>query len=154
MWASIGEDGFVNTVTRNAGSGDPGTILSAIAEAFDTDIASEHQSQYWGFETQEEWDAAWEQMAREHREKFHLELMKYLRGEPNDIRQGTVGMIRAEIAKGLVEKDPSLLLPKNKDKLHIEINTVELNRAATFTLSRNPLTAADLSIAREDDLPF
>jgi hypothetical protein len=154
MWASIGEDGFVNTVTRNAGSGDPGTILSAIAEEFDTDIVSEHEPQYWGFQTQDEWDAAWEQMQLEHREKFHLELMKYLRGEPNDIRRGTVGMIQAEIAKELVEKDPTLLLLTNKDKLRNEINTVERSRAMALTWRRNSLTAADLSIAHEDDLPF
>ena len=63
-------------------------------------------------------------------------------------------MIQAEIAKELVEKDPTLLLLTNKDKLHDEINTVERNRAVIVTLGPKPLTAADLSIAREDDLPF
>ena len=33
--------------------------------------------------------------------RFHDELLKYLRGEPNDIRPGTIGMIRAEIARML-----------------------------------------------------
>jgi hypothetical protein len=43
--------------------------------------------------------------------------MKYLRGQPNDIRPGAIGMIKAGIAKKLVEEDPVLLAPKNKDRL-------------------------------------
>ena len=34
-------------------------ILGAIAEAFSTDIFSEYEPQYWGYDTQEEWEAAW-----------------------------------------------------------------------------------------------
>jgi hypothetical protein len=61
------------------------------------------------FDTQEEWDAHWERMAREDEENFYIEVLKYLRGEPNDIRPGTAGMIKAEIAKKLVENDPARL---------------------------------------------
>ena len=84
--------------------------------AFDTYIVSEHQPQYWGFETQEEWDAA-EKRSREFEKEFYVQIMKYLRGQPNDIRPGTIGMIKAGIAKKLVEEDPVLLAPKNKDRL-------------------------------------
>jgi hypothetical protein len=68
----------------------------------------------WGFDTQEEWYAWQEKLAKEDDEKFHAELSRYLRGEPNDIRPGSVGMGWAEEAKKLVESDPTLLLPENK----------------------------------------
>ena len=126
-------------------------IFHAIAEAFDTDIVSEHDPQYWGFDTQEEWEEWEKQRSREAKDRFHDELLKYVRGEPSDIRPGTSGMRKAEIAKELVEKDPALLLLTNRDKLRDEISTVERNRA---TRSPNPLTAANLSIAHEDDLLF
>jgi len=65
-----------------------------------------------------------EEMSRKSEEEFHIELLKYLRGEPNDIRPGTNGMCMAEIAKKLFENDPTLLLPINKDKLRNEIQSV------------------------------
>ena len=40
-------------------------ILEAVAEVFDTEIYSEHEPQFWGFATQEEWDAAIEKRSRE-----------------------------------------------------------------------------------------
>ena len=97
--------------------------MTAISDEFDVDIVSEYEPQFWGFDTQEEWDARMEEMSRESEDRFHLELLKYLRGEPNDIRPGTVGMINAEIAKKLVENDPALVLPINKDKLRNEIKS-------------------------------
>jgi hypothetical protein len=45
-------------LTRYGGN-DPGKILKALANVFDTDIASEYEPQYWGFDTQEEWERAW-----------------------------------------------------------------------------------------------
>ena len=35
---------------------DPRHIIKAIEQAFDTEIFSEHEPQFWGFATQEEWD--------------------------------------------------------------------------------------------------
>src|SRR6516225_5754165 len=118
------EKGLVSCFSRYMPNGNPGYILTAISDEFDVDIVSEHEPQYWGFDTQEEWDACMERMSRESEERFHLELLKYLRGEPNDIQPGTNGMIEAEIAKKLVENDPALLLPINKDKLRNEIKSI------------------------------
>jgi hypothetical protein len=50
--------------------------------------------------------------------------LKWLNEEPSDIRPGTIWMRTAEIVKALVEKDPSLLLPENKDKLRNEIESI------------------------------
>ena len=120
LWVYVDDDGFVS-FTRYMPNGNPGKILSAVEEAFETYLASEYEPQYWGFDTQEEWDAWMERKSREYEEKFHVELLKYCRGEPNDIEPGTNGMLDAEIAKKLSEKDPSLLLPENKDKLRSQI---------------------------------
>src|SRR3974390_2322293 len=105
----------------------PGTIFNAVEATFDTKIFSEHEPQYWGFETEEEWDADEEKKGKESAERFHLEILKYLQGEPNDIQPGTDGMRVAEIAKKLVEKDPTLLLPVNKDKFRNEIQSAYEN---------------------------
>ena len=45
-----------------------------------------------------------EEMAQKDDEEFHTELLKSLRGKPNDIKPGTIGMRKAEIARTLVEK--------------------------------------------------
>jgi hypothetical protein len=129
-------------------------ILHAIAEAFDTGIVSEHEPEYWGFDTQEEWDRWNEQTSREHKESFHNELLKYLRGESNDIRPGTIGMIKAKIAKKLADKDPALLLPTNKDKLRKEIDTIfDRGHTVKVTLSPADIAAAVMLVTHEDDLP-
>jgi hypothetical protein len=57
LWVYIDDDGFVS-FTRYAPNGNPGKILSAVDEAFETYIASEYEPQYWGFDTEEEWEAA------------------------------------------------------------------------------------------------
>ena len=127
VWVHIADDGFVCCLTRYFPNGAPGKILNALAEVFNSDIVSEYEPQFWGFDTQEEWDACWEKIAKEHKEdeeRFHFEILKYCKGESNDIRPGSIGMLKAEIAKRLGEKDPTLLLPINKDKLRNEIQSV------------------------------
>ena len=51
------EDGFVDFLEAY-GVDAPRKILNAISETFGTEIFSEHEPQYWGFQTQEEWNAA------------------------------------------------------------------------------------------------
>ena len=66
-------DEVVEGLIRYASNRNPEKILVAIEEAFDTDIFSEHQPQYWGFETEEEWYGAWDKMHEEHEAKFYKE---------------------------------------------------------------------------------
>jgi hypothetical protein len=154
LWVYIDDKGRVSSLTRYASCGAPGKILQAIADAFDTDIVSEHDPRYWGFDTQEEWDAYMAQKSKEDHEKFHAELLKYVAGEPNDIRPGTIGKIRAEIAKKLADKDPALLLPTNKDKLRKEIDTIyDREHAVKATLGPADIAAVEMLVTREDDLP-
>jgi hypothetical protein len=121
LWVYINDDGFVGSFTRYFPNGDPGKILNAVAEVFDTDIVSEYEPQYWGFDTQEEMRAYEEKMSKAADEQLYIGLLNYARGEPNHLE---AGMRKAQIAKALVEKDPSLLLPINKDKLLNEVRSI------------------------------
>lgn len=143
----INDNGFVNCITRR-GFNAPSKILDAIAEAFDTDIVSEYEPQFWGFDTEEEWAAFEDQAHRDFQETFYVDILKYLRGEPNGIIPGTIGMIKADIAKELVKKNPELLLPAYKDKLLSEIE-----HAVTITLTPEEVAFADMMVTHEDDLP-
>jgi hypothetical protein len=109
---------LVTTFTRYSGN-DPGKILKAIAETFDTDIVAD-EPQFFGYETWDEMHAA----IHKSNDEFYTELWRYLRGEPHEITPGTVGMTWAVIGKRLVETDSSLLLPENRDKLLKEISSI------------------------------
>jgi hypothetical protein len=64
LWAYIDDDDFLTCFIHYASNGDPSKILVAVQVVFDTYIVSEHEPQYWGFDTQEEWDA-WQREAIE-----------------------------------------------------------------------------------------
>jgi len=126
LWAHIGEDGFLSSFTRYAFN-DARLILSAVAEVFDLDIVSEHEPQYWGFDNEQEWHTEQAKSAREYekaKRKFEKDLLKYVRGERNNIKPGTDEEIKAEIAKKLAEKDPTLLLPVNRMQFLCEIKSI------------------------------
>ena len=58
LWAYCEEGAdSVAVFVRYASCGDPENIISAIEDEFDCRIVTEHQPEYWGFETQDEWDA-------------------------------------------------------------------------------------------------
>src|SRR6476646_9503617 len=156
LWVYIGDDGFVGCLTRYYPNGAPGKILSVLAEVFDTDIVSEYEPRFWGFDSQEEWDADTDQRARESRDRFYLEIINYLRGERNtdEIRHGTVGERQAQIAQKLVERDPSLLQPEAKEKLMAQIDAAYMgDHAATVELSDEEIVAARMMVTHEKDLP-
>ena len=78
LWVYIGDDDLVECITSYFPGGAPGKILSAIAEACDVDIVSEYEPQFWGFDTEEEWEAWARQIEEEDNQKFRRELLKYL----------------------------------------------------------------------------
>jgi hypothetical protein len=90
LFVYINDKGRVTSLSRTASCGDPGKILEAIARVFNTDIVSEHDPRFWGFDTQEGWDAYMAQISKEARDRNRAELLKFLLGEPNDIRLGTI----------------------------------------------------------------
>ena len=150
----IADDGLVSAFTRYMPNGAPGKILRAIADTFDVDIVSEYEPLFWGFDTQEEWNAAWDAIAKEHDEEFHTQVLKFLNGEPHDIRPGTIGMQKAEIATKLVEEDPALLLPTNKNKLQNAIEaTYDREHAVIVTLGPEDMEFVRMMATHEDDMP-
>jgi hypothetical protein len=154
VWVYMDDEDLVACFTRYMSNGAPGKILNAIAEAFDSDIVSEYEPQFWGFDTQEEWDAVQEELAQEGREQSYVSILRYLRGEPNDIRPGTIGMTMAEIAKKLVEENPELLQARNKEKLLSGIDTIyHREYTVSVTLSEADRAAALMFVTHEDDLP-
>jgi hypothetical protein len=101
MWVFGDDHGFVADIVGCSCCG-TGEILEAVAAAFDTHLVPEDDPRYRDAQL-----AAWD----EGEKIFVRKILKYLRGEPHDIRPGTDDMLYAEIAKRLVEDDPSLLLP-------------------------------------------
>jgi hypothetical protein len=150
----INNYGLVCCLTRYASYGAAGKILNAIADAFDVVIVSEYEPQFWGFDTQEEWDAAWDAIAKEDDDRFHSEVLKFWNGEPHDISPGTIGMLKAQIAVKLVEEDPTLRLPTNKSKLHDAIEaTYDRDHAVKVTLGPEDIEFVKMMATHEDDLP-
>jgi len=126
VWANVGEDGFLDSFNRYAGNRAI-VILRAVAEEFDMSIVSEYEPQYWGFDTVEEWRAAQAESHREYRKtqrKFEKELLKYVRGEPHNIKPGTNEESEAKIAKKLAEEDPTFLYPENRKRFRSEIGLI------------------------------
>jgi hypothetical protein len=127
LWVSIDDDGFVSSLTRWAPNGDPSEILNAIAVTLDADIVSEYQPQYFGFDTVEEWCAEQARDAREYRKKerkFEKELLKYVRGEPHNIKPETQEETKAKIAKKLAVEDPTLLFAENRKRFRSQIQSI------------------------------
>jgi hypothetical protein len=153
LWVNINDAGLVDSFVRR-GMNAPGKILNAIVELFDTDIFSEHEPQFWGFDTQEEWDAFMEQTAKESKEKFYVSIVNYVRGQPNDISPGTIGACQADIAKKLAEEDPALLAAENKDQLLRKMEAIyDRDHAVKITLTEEDMALATMLAAHEDDLP-
>ena len=153
LWVHSNAQGLVSSFTRHGGNA-PQRILRAIADKFDVDIVSEYEPEYWGYETEEEWDAAWGAIAEKHKRDFYNDVVRFVRGESHDIRTGTIGMIQAEIAKRLVAESPELL---DEDKRCELIKAVEViydrDHSVVVTLSQQDPDFARMVAAHEDDLP-
>jgi len=134
----VNDDGFIDAFVRYARNGAPTKVLNAVAAAFDTDIVSEYEPQYWGFDTEEEWEAWNMDIARKDEDEFYLELLKFLRGEPNDIRPGSIGMCHAEIAKTLVETDLHSCRRQTKASFWNQSTTVTM-QSTSFSVRRKLL---------------
>ncbi len=146
----VDKNGLVDRIARYAGNG-VGKILDAVDIAFDTYCVSEDEPQYWGFQSQEEWDAA---RLNDSGEKDSIDkILKYVRGEPHNLKPGTIVMEVAEIAKTLVERDHSLLQPENKDKLYDAASIFVRDNIVKCTEPAEVLATALMIVADEDDLP-
>src|SRR6266436_3992562 len=127
VWAYA--DGNGNLARLTQGSFAPLDVLHAIRNIFDTGIVSHHDPRYHGYDTQEEMDAADEEMAEKHKDEYYNDLIEYLKGDESRFERKyegrrTIGVIQAEIALRVVAEDPELMLPSNKQRLLEAIDAV------------------------------
>ena len=152
LWCYAGNDGQLACMTRYCVTNNPLRVLEAIARVFDVDIVSEYEPQFWGFETEEEWDACMDELDQKHRKNFYEDVLRYVRGEPNSIQKGTIGELKAEIAKELISKTPALA--EDKDGLLDAVDQIyEERHSVKVTLSEEDIAFAKMCVTLEDDLP-
>jgi hypothetical protein len=120
IWVDADDDGYVSYLKHSGYP--PFRILDAICEEFETTIYSEFHPQFWGFDTDEEWEAAMRELDREDEERFYTDIIKFLVGQEHGIKSGTVGMIQAKIAQELVLLRPELTRLDKKNELLAAIN--------------------------------
>jgi hypothetical protein len=147
------EKGLVSSFTRR-GIDAPERILQAIGDEFGVRIVSEYEPEFWGFETREEWDAWHAALNEKDEQNFYNEVAKFVRGEEHDIGPGTIGMIKAEIAKGLIAESPGLLAEDRRPDLIKAVNMIyDRDHPVWVTLTDKDLAFARMAATHEDDLP-
>ena len=115
---------------------------------------SDDDYRYWGFASEKECNDFWDAENRKTQDELYNELLHYVRNEPNDLSPGTIGMIKAEIAKTLVEGDPGLATPEKREALLEAIRAIyDRDHAVIIGLTEQDLAEADLMAARTEDLP-
>jgi hypothetical protein len=152
LWVYGNEEGLVDSFSRY-GMNVPQHILHAIANEFCVNIVSEHEPQFWGYETQEQWDAAWTEIAKKDEQAFYNEVAKFARDESHDIKPDTIGMIKAEIAKGLIAASPELLENDKRPDLIKAVNlTYERDHAVVVELTDEDVAFVRMIATHDDDL--
>lgn len=151
LWVYQDGKQFVACFTCYFPNGVPSKILAAIEEEFGVAIISEYEPEYWGFSTQAEWDAALDALARQVEDEFYADLLRYLRGEPHNIRPFTVGMGWAEKAQKLVAQDAGWIDPERKEAFIAAIR--QTDSAACVKLNEKDLAAVRLRMTHGDDSP-
>jgi len=99
-------------------------ILSAIEEAFDVEIFSEHQQQYWGKGGEEECRCDRREVAGEVQAKLNILIMRYVRGESPNIEPYSGFMPVVNIAKDLTIENPDLASPGREEELLEKTNQI------------------------------
>jgi hypothetical protein len=148
------EENATCTFERAGFTAVPWAVFDALAEEFDTEFVSEHDHRFWGFATEEEWDAFNEKIARKYEDEFYKDLLHYVRGEPHGLSPGTIGMIKADIAKTIVTREPSLMKPENRSVLLAAVEGIyDKEHAVKVTLTEQDRAQATMMGARTGDLP-
>jgi hypothetical protein len=153
LWDYADEKGLVSILCKY-GMNAPQRILQSICDKFNVDVVSEYDPEFWGFKTQEEWDAWQHAEAKKAEEDFYKNVVKFVRGEAHDIRPGTIGMIKAEIAKRLIADSPDLLAEDKRPDLIKAVNLMyDREHAVAVTLTDEELAFVRMAATHEDDLP-
>ena len=99
-------------------------ILTAIEEAFDAQIFSEHQPQFWGNETENEWRCDRRKTAEEIRAKLNIMIMRHVRGESLNIEPYSGFRPVVNIAKDLIIENPDLASPDREAEFLEKTNEI------------------------------
>ena len=148
------DDGTVGLMTRQRIDNEPRRILDVIQDAFEIPIYSEHEHQFWDFDTVEEWAAYQDETYEMDMTNIYTDIISYLNGEPDTFSQSAIVETFAEIAKDLVMKDPQLLNVENKSKLMKMIDEVFIKTyAAPIKVTDEGIAKLKLVTTHEKGLP-
>lgn len=137
----------VGTITR-CGLNNPANILNAITDTFDTRLISEFDPQFWGFETDDEWEYARDEYGKEGRGETYIEIMNFVSDKTNDIKPGTTCMAQANIAKSLIAGNPILASPDQESTLMELIDREYMeNPSARIALNEDDIVLVKKSTA-------
>jgi hypothetical protein len=103
-------------------------ILTAIEEAFDAQIFSEHQPQFWGNETEEELRCDRRKTAEEIQAKLNIMIMRHVRGESLNIEPYSGFRPVVKIAKDLIIENPDLAASDREAELLEKTNKICIER--------------------------
>ena len=135
---------FVTSLCWYSHYGPSEKILAAIAVTFDTEIYSE-----------EEWETWQKNFFEEYEANFYIEIMKHVKGEPNNIQPGTNEMSKAKIAKNLIAENPNLASPDLQKELMEMINKIYKDKhTVKVELDKKDIAKARLAVTHENDLTF
>ena len=109
-------DKYVKTIQR-CGTNVAEYVLDVISAVFETDYLSEHDPQFWGFETLEEQDQAEILGAEIRQARRYDQMMKFVSGKPHDLESGSREFSDARIAKELIAEIPEFADPNRRDEL-------------------------------------
>ena len=151
-------DDGTSRFSRRTFASAPSAVIAALQDEFDAELVSEADHRFWGFASKEEEAQQHKEMAKESEDAFYQDLLCYLRGEPNGLKHGTIGMKEAEIAAALVATDEKLIAPENRQQLLEAVRTIyDRDYTVKFKVSSNDPVAIELAVAlwlaKTDTLP-
>jgi hypothetical protein len=109
----------------------PWAVFDALIEEFKVELVGEDDHRFWGFATEEECSAYFENQRKEREDEFYSGLISYLRNEPTSFAAGGPGWsdyIQGTIAKELTVSDPGLMAPERRSELLAKIDAIYRNR--------------------------
>jgi hypothetical protein len=144
VWVYASPDGLVANLKRY-GANAATNILAVIADVLETDFIWEDRLDNSELGVEEErWQARELAAAKKYLQKLQSELLRYVRGEPNNIRPGSTGMTLCRIAKRLVVESPDLGLPALASLLLAAVwAEYETGYAVKLTLAQGEAASGD-----------
>jgi hypothetical protein len=116
-------------IIKRCGTNNENRILNAIADEFETDIYSEYSGKFWGYETDEEWEAAEFRKEEYSLKKYYGRMMAILGLWKDSPRKAKITIEDAAIANDLITQTPRLASP---DCMHELMEEIANQRSSNF----------------------